>query len=307
MVKEPKSDSLPLESWKKILSVNELCYLLGYKTKDVKALAKNFRQYYYENPKVIKGKKRDFECTKGKFNTIQKKIDKLLLKYPFPKYMMGISRGKSIIDNAEVHLGSKILVTIDIKDCFPNTSDSRVFNMFRNQLGYSTKVASLLTRLTTYNHRVPQGTHSSSVVVGLCLLPLCQDIQKTCLSKNLNFSIWADDIAISGKNAELFIGDCINLLMKHGFACRNRKVRVWRGGKIKIVTGVGVQNNRLTVSNDRVEECMKIIINIAKSHGESKGKELRPLKGKIDFIQKIDKKKTNKIITFAGKLGVGLI
>jgi len=296
----------PPENWEKILSINNLCFRLGYKKRYIKSIADNFQRYYYVNPKIIKGKLRELECTKGNFNIIQKKIHQILSKYPFPAYMMGVARNKSIIDNAKIHPGNKTLVTIDIKNCFPNTDDFHVFNMFRNQLGYSNKVSSLLTRLTTYKHHSPQGTHCSPVIVALCLLPLCSNIYHFCLDKGFNFSIWVDDIAISGNNPEIYISDYVDLFKKHGYACRNKKIKILKGGRTKIITGVGIKNNRLTISKNRVEECMKIIISIAKNSDKTGDKEIQSLNGKIAFIQKIDKKNANKIITFAKKLGVKL-
>ncbi len=301
-----KNSSLPSD-WDCILSTNKLCYLLGYKTTHVKIIANNFKKFYYENPKKIKEKIRNFECTRGDFKIIQEKIHKILSIYPFPKYMLGIARGKSINDNANVHLGGKTLVTIDIKNCFPNTSDQKVFDMFRNQLGYSPKVSSLLTRLTTYNHHVPQGTPCSSVVVALCLLPLCFDVNKLCQENGLEFSIWVDDITMSGNKVECYIQRVINLFKKHGYACRAKKIKVQRGGnKIKNITGIGIKNNRLTVSKDRVEECMKIIISLANNPNKNYHQKIRSLKGKISFIQNLDRKKSNKIKSFATKLGIKL-
>jgi hypothetical protein len=290
---------------KKYLSVNDFCCDLKFEAKKVTELANGIEKYYYDNPKLDKkGKLRLFQCTKGNANLIQKRIHKILSNYNFPLYMFGVVSGKSIEDNAKIHLGAKTVVTIDIKDCFPNTTYKKVFGMFRRELGFGTKVASLITKLVTYKGNVPQGTHSSSAVVALCLFPMCQELNELCQKNKLKLSIWVDDISISGTGSEKLIDNFITILSKYHYSCRHRKIKVWTGRQYKEITGTAINNNRLTVPKSKIKECNKIIIGLKKG---SYDKTIIPsLLGKLASIKQIDGKIYNQLVGLANKLEVEL-
>lgn len=191
---------------KTYLSIGDLCHDLGFNTDVVMDIASNIDSYYYEKTIIDKkGKERKLNCTRGLAEDIQKKIHIILSRYAFPPYMFGIVKGKSIKDNARTHIGARTILSLDVEDCFPSTSEEKAMNAFRYTLGYSNNVSKLLVKLTTYQGSVPQGTHSSSVVVALCLLPICREIEKLCRKQNFKVGVWADDIAISGDMPQQYL------------------------------------------------------------------------------------------------------
>lgn len=290
---------------KKYLSVNDLCHNLGFKSEVVKDVVKNIDNYYYDNPKKDKkGKERQFQCTKGIAKVIQKRLHKILRKYNFPSYMNGVVKGKSITDNALIHLGSKTVVTIDIKSCFPNTTEEKVCFALKNLLGFSTKVSKLITKLVTYKGAVPQGTSSSSVVVALCLVKMCREFNDFCQSKGLVISVWADDLTISGEKPELYITDYIKIFQKYGYSCRTKKIKVWSGKKYKEITGRAINNNRITVPKNKIKECYQMLIGLKK--GIINQTAISSIIGKLANIRGVDNKKYQKIIRFANKLKIDI-
>lgn len=290
---------------KKYLSVNDLCHDLGFKPDVVKDIAKNIDSFYYDNPKEDKkGKIRPFQCTKGIAKVIQKRLHKILRKYDFPTYMFGIIKGKSITDNALIHLGSPTVVTIDIKSCFPNTTEEKVCFTLKKLLGFSTKVSKIITRLVTYKGVVPQGTPSSSVVVALCLTKMCRELDSFCQNKEMKISLWADDLSISGGKPELYIADYIKIFQKYGYSCRTKKIKVWKGKKHKEITGRAIDNNRITVPKKIIKECSQLIIRLKK--GIIGNSSLASISGKLANIKSVDNKKYQKLIRFANKLKIDI-
>lgn len=290
---------------KKYLSTNDLCHDLGFKPEVVKDIAKSVDSYYYENPKKDKkGKERRFQCTKGIAKVIQKRLHKILKKYDFPTYMFGIIKGKSITDNALIHLGSKTVVTIDIKSCFPNTTEEKVCFTLKNLLGFSTKVSKLITKLVTYKGVVPQGTPSSSVVVALCLTKMCRELDSFCQNKEMKISLWADDLSVSGGKPELYIADFIKIFQKYGYSCRAKKIKVWSGKRHKEITGRAIDNNRITVPKNIIKECGQLIIRLKK--GIISNTSIASISGKLANIKSVDNKKYQKLIRLANKLKIDI-
>jgi hypothetical protein len=100
---------------------------------------------------------------------VQKRIYRRLLKpICFPEHIFGAVPKRSVRDNAELHLNATVLVTLDIRQCFPSITNVQVYQVWRKLLDCSTPVAALLTQLTTFQRRLPQGAATSPLLV-ICL------------------------------------------------------------------------------------------------------------------------------------------
>src|SRR5690606_10788268 len=99
-----------------------------------------------------------------------KRIQKnILLKIDLPNYAFGAVKGKDNVDNAKQHQGKKYKFTTDLKDFFPSITNKAVNEMFVSQ-GFSHKVSGLLTKLTTYKGKIPQGAPTSSTLANLVFI-----------------------------------------------------------------------------------------------------------------------------------------
>src|SRR5262245_4186551 len=72
----------------------------------------------------------------------------------------GFERGRSILTNAQAHVGRAVVVRMDLKDFFPSTSARRVFQYLR-RIGWNRPAARLLTHLCTFEGGLPQGAPTS--------------------------------------------------------------------------------------------------------------------------------------------------
>lgn len=99
---------------------------------------------WYANPKLGKNRYKEFKIKKKSggdrsihapvngLKAIQKTLSIVLqCVYEPHKAAMGFVRDKSIIDNAKLHVGSKYVFNIDLKDFFPSVDQARVWKCFQ--------------------------------------------------------------------------------------------------------------------------------------------------------------------------------
>src|SRR6266436_110447 len=99
---------------------------------------------------------------------VQKRIYRRLLKpICFPEHILGAVPKRSVRDNAERHLASTLLVTLDVRHCFPSITNAQVYRVWSEFMGCSPPVSRLLTQLTTVSRRLPQGAATSPLLANL--------------------------------------------------------------------------------------------------------------------------------------------
>lgn len=231
---------------------------------ELESIIKNKNSYYYTYPKIKKDKReniiyengapktRPINATKGRLKDLQKIIAKEILStIPLPQNIKGGVKGSSNIANAKAHLGKHYKFKTDIKKYFPSISYQRVFKMFINN-GFSTKVATLLTHITTKNYELPQGTPTSTAIANLVFIPIDQIIIQYCCENKLTYTRYVDDLVFSShfdfKDKLLAI---ISFVLSHGFRISIKKT-VYANGSLEI-TGVLTKQNVLDATNEYKE------------------------------------------------------
>jgi RNA-directed DNA polymerase len=247
------------------------------------------------------GKWRHIDNPTSELKSVQAAINsRILAGLRFPESMFGGIKGRSIRENARLHLRSKVLVTIDIRDCFPRTSDRSVFAAFRKYLGCSADIASLLTKLTTRHHHVPQGAPTSNAVVNMCLIPLHDELEKLAKERDLRFSMYIDDVAFSGDRALEVIEPAIRAIQQFGYAIRRKKLKIAHGNQSQVVTGITV-NRILSVARVRRADLSSRIRAAARTSQVS-GQELASILGAIRQIRSVNASQGGSLERFAERL-----
>lgn len=269
-----------------LVSKRKLCSILGYDFKNLENIAKKAGRYYKPYTQIVKGKSRLIDRPVGQLKIIQKLILKrILIAIPLPLTMLGGVKGRSIKENASYHTKQAQVITLDLRDCFPKTNDKEVFAVYK-RYGCSDEIASLLTKLTTFQHRLPQGAPTSSMLVNLVLLPLHQQIEGLAKEKGLNFTIYVDDITISGNNAVDVIGEIIDLIHENGYGVRRHKIRYMPANTQQIVTGL-VVNKRVGVPKSKKQQIIQDIMQLSDSVSVDEQK-IKSLLGSIAYVKSID-------------------
>lgn len=220
----------------------------------------------------------------------QKRLNRRLLATTcFPEHVFGGIRKRSILDNAEYHHGAALLVTIDIKQCFPSITNRHVYRVWRELLGCAPPVASLLTRLTTFDRRLPQGAATSPMLANLFIWMIDAPIRAACKQLGVVYSTWIDDLAFSGEPARELIQIAAETLRGHGLRISRKKVQIMGPRAAKLITGTRLGAGTVRAPHEKLS---RIRSGIHKFEGglvevDETEKYIKGLIGQLRFIHQL--------------------
>lgn len=168
----------------------------------------------------------------------------------------GFVAERSIVTNASVHSGQKLILNIDLLDFFPSITAERVYALLINApYDMEPDIVRTITRLCCPEGRLPQGAPTSPVLsnmvysqldVALSQLAITHECRYTRYADDITFSTaqpsFPDDLAIiSHHPRSVMVGDKLSgLLLGYGFAINHRKVRMRTRMERQDVTGLTV-------------------------------------------------------------------
>lgn len=226
----------------------------------------------------------------GHLKFVQRRIERTLL-HPilFPPHIFGAVRSRSICDNASFHLGAPLLVTIDIRSCFPTISNKAIYRTWTSTLGCSARVASLLTRLTTFERRLPQGAPTSPALANLFIWSIDEPIRAECARLGIKYSTWIDDLAFSGERAREIIEFAVRALAREGLAVSRRKIKIMGPRATKLLTGTRLGSERVRAPRDQTSRLRAALYKI--EHREplpiSEDEYLESLRSQIKHVERV--------------------
>lgn len=237
-------------------SLRDLEMLLGLSGRTLREVAGRAGSFYrpFDIRRPGTGKWRHIDNPTGQLKLIQHSIKrKVLGSYPVHAAMFGGVPGRSVEAAASLHLGKECVVGIDIRDFFPMTHHSRVNALLRST-GWEPRCARLLTQLTTFQHRLPQGAPTSVTLGNLVLRDLCTEVVELCTPRGINVSFYVDDITLSGRGEPVreIIQPVVNLVTAHGYAIRSNKIRIMASSGRQEVLGLVVNRERLSAGRSRI-------------------------------------------------------
>jgi retron-type reverse transcriptase len=216
--------------------------------------------------------------------TLQSRIYRAILAdYEFPSNVVGGIPGRSILDNVIPHLGAKCVITVDISKCFPSIHDKMVFNALRKAVGFSEDVAALLTKLTTFQHRLPQGAPSSPIIANLVMRPLHHELDKIARAFDLRWTMYVDDITLSGARAAPAVESVVKAVQRAGFAISHHKLHVMSNSCRQSVTGLVVNRSKVSAGRARLEEIRQTTLDLLERDVITEF-EFRSVIGKIRYV-----------------------
>ena len=189
-------------------------------------------------------------------------LENILSKLEVHDAAMAFREGRSILDNAQRHVGKAIVIKADLKDFFPSVKFTRVKGMYRG-FGYNEGVCTLLALLTTEAPRVamtlnggtrqfvalggrslPQGACTSPAITNILCRRLDSRLTGLAAAFDFTYTRYADDIVFSHANKDapvgIMLGGMRKILQESGFTVNEEKTRVMRPQHRQAVTGVVV-------------------------------------------------------------------
>lgn len=110
----------------------------------------------------------------------------------------GFVKGRSIKTNAENHIGSQVIVGLDIKDFFPSISSRRVYGLLvSKKLGLTPEVAFCISRIVATPKGLPQGAPSSPIISNMICLGMDKQLMHLSREYRYQYSRYADDLTFS--------------------------------------------------------------------------------------------------------------
>jgi hypothetical protein len=248
------------------------------------------------------GGERLIMAPKRRLKAIQRKLHELLVaRLPVSEHAHGFRRGRSIRTGAELHVGHRVLLQLDLADFFPTIHLGRVRGLLV-ALGYSYPIATTLAVLMTEAERQPvevdgalfhvpvgprfcvQGAPTSPGLANALCLRLDRRLAGLARSLGFVYTRYADDLAFSGDDPAALrkLRSLVaRVVSEEGFRVNPRKTRVARAGSAQRVTGVTV--NAVAGLSRRERRVLRAELDRHARHGGTV-EEGRRLAGKLAYL-----------------------
>ena len=246
-----------------------LAHLLASTPEEIEYLCENIGSYYRKwveqkinaktgKPKTYSDgtvKKRTIRPSLYRLKAIQKKIKTVVLDpIKLPENVMGGVKGRTNILNAKRHQGNKYIFCTDLQEFFPGIKYRQIHAMFL-VLGYSHHVAHWLTKLTSIEFELPQGTPTSTGIANIVFLPTDHLLIAICNKQGITYTRFVDDLTFSSPlDFQGSIAAIIETVLGGGFKISRRKTN-YEGRQT--ITGIKVHNNYID-SPDKIKEKMNL-------------------------------------------------
>lgn len=167
------------------------------------AFANQSRYNSFSIPKKSGGT-RSIMAPAYKLKTIQKCINEVLLSLFTPhRSAYGFVLGKSVADNAKVHVAKNFVYNVDLKDFFPSISFRRVKTVLElppfNLKDEKEPLGFLIANLCCHEGCLPQGAPTSPTLSNIICQRLDRKLEKLAKSHNAYYTRYADDISFSSR------------------------------------------------------------------------------------------------------------
>ena len=213
------------------------------------------------------GRNRQIEKPSRTLKFLQRLIHESLSRIygPHPA-VHGFVAKKSIVTNAQGHLGRRYVLNIDLADFFPSITQKRIYGrLISEPYSLNPIVANIVASLATNAYsQLPQGSPSSPVIANMIAAELDTKIAKLCGPLGCWYTRYADDITISTSRNEMsphiarypnalgtgqvIVGDRLAAIIKEqGFEINDRKSRLQSYWTRQMCTGLVVNGDKVSI------------------------------------------------------------
>jgi RNA-directed DNA polymerase len=217
------------------------------------------------------GEDRKIDAPRKILKDIQRKIHEELEKIYKPRIPAhGFIKSKSIVSNAEKHIGKRHVLNIDLDDFFGSIHFGRVKNLFSAYpLNLPASVATVLAHICCHNNKLPQGSPASPIISNMIAYKFDNDMKDIASKFRCTYTRYVDDITLSfdhkknkipkdivifAENNKISAGRVLqDVIDKHGFLIKESKTRMASKDQRQLVTGL-VVNDRVNVTRRYIKQ-----------------------------------------------------
>ena len=185
----------------------------------------------------------------------------------------GFVVGKSVVDNAQCHIGKNYVFNIDLKDFFPSITQARVWKRLQlKPSNISQPIANIMAGLCcmkkkelngSVSYILPQGAPTSPIITNMICDKLDRRLKGLAARFNLTYTRYADDITFSSDHYVYaedgnFRKELERIITEQGFTINEKKTRLQKKGSHQEVTGL-IVNEKTNVTREYVREIRSIL------------------------------------------------
>ena len=259
---------------------------------------------------------------------VQSAINTLLQLIFIPdEHATGFVLGKSVKDNALIHVGQTCIFNTDLENFFPSITKKMVRRALHTELGHilnSNDVINTICRLCTVPNSdgievLPQGAPTSPILSNIVLAGLDRDMAKLADRMKCKYSRYADDITFSHskpvrKMSSYLQSKIHRIILKYGLKVNEIKTKTYVPGRRQEVTGV-VVSSKINVARTYVKN-LRVLLHLWEKygyiqaqlifirdfcHGKEKNLE-NVIDGKINYLEMIKGKDDSTYLKFKRRL-----
>ncbi len=198
---------------------------------------------------------------------------------------MGFVPGRSIADNAAVHIGRNYVFNTDLEDFFPSVHQARVWTMLQQKpFSLNKELASVIAGLCcmqdpkgTLDKKgkvigvLPQGSPCSPILTNM----VCRNLDRKLLGLakrfNLSYTRYADDITFSSdynvfNEGSEFMKEFSKIVAEQEFRINDKKTRLQKSGQRQEVTGL-IVNKKVNIPKEYYRD-LRSLLYIWKRYGQ---------------------------------------
>lgn len=207
----------------------------------------NYKEQFIVRRKVMtgkNGKSRDLAYPVSRLRAVHERFKFHLNKIKQPSYLFSPRKNFSQRDNAAHHLDQFQYLTLDLKQFYPSTTRQMIFDWLSSELGMYEDVAGLLSHLCTVDEQASLGSPLTPVLCSLVHRKMFDQIADICDKRGLRYSVWVDDLTISGNFVP---GTVLNEIREviRSFGLKSHRIKYRNGNKPVFVTGIGIIGKNL--------------------------------------------------------------
>ncbi|SHN06634.1 reverse transcriptase family protein [Phytopseudomonas punonensis] len=220
-----------------ISTLDVLAKSLGVSPQVMSKLSSSADDSYTAFSVSSKNKDRTVYDPKYNLKKLQKRINSRIFEHVvFPQYLHGgirdVSHSRDYINNSRIHAGSRVLVSLDIKNFYDNIKRDSVFDIFKSFFRFPDEVSTLLTNVVTMRGKVPQGGCTSSYVANLIFHNTEYSVVSYLRSFGIEYSRLLDDVTLSSSHPippeklEQAISKVAGMFKRHGLRVHPHKKKI---------------------------------------------------------------------------------
>lgn len=220
-------------------------------------------------------------------------VNNIFNQLPVSIYSTAYKKGCSIKKNALVHVNSRNLLHLDIKDFFESITERHIKALLLNKLNLTKDDIALICKISLYKNHLTIGSVSSPIISNCVMYKFDEEIRKI-LDEEIVYTRYADDMIFSSK--KYIDGNIIDIVSQHlsknGFLLNNEKTHFMSPKGRRTVTGLVINGKELSIGyRKHIEIKSKLYKKLKYNIGNS-----CEILGNLFYIKDIEPDLFNKLI-----------